>query len=46
MPELEIFVGIVHWRQRQEHDRKNKKGKNENKFLAILDETSNATYLR
>jgi len=45
-PELEIFVGIVHWRQSQEHERKNKKGKKENKFLAILDKTSNAAYLR
>jgi hypothetical protein len=28
-PELEIFVGIVRWRQSQEHERKNKKGKRE-----------------
>jgi len=41
-PELKIFVGIVHWRQSQEHERKNKKGKKENKFLAILGQTSNA----
>jgi len=33
-PELEIFVGKVHWRQSQEHDRKKKM---KNKFLAILD---------
>jgi hypothetical protein len=45
-PELEIFAGIVHWRQSQEHERKNKKGKKENKFLAILDKTSNAACLR
>jgi hypothetical protein len=28
-PELEIFIGIVHWRQSQEHERKDKKGKRE-----------------
>jgi hypothetical protein len=28
-PELEIFVRIVRWRQSQEHERKNKKGKRE-----------------
>jgi hypothetical protein len=44
MPELEIFVGIVHWRKSQEHDRKNKK--KENKFLAILDKPTNATWFR
>jgi hypothetical protein len=26
---LEIFIGIVHWRQSQEHERKDKKGKRE-----------------
>jgi hypothetical protein len=31
-PELEIFVGNVHWRQSQEHDRKNKK--NEEQILS------------
>jgi hypothetical protein len=45
-PELEIFVGIDHWRQSQEHERNNKKGKKKNKFLAILDKTSNAVCLR
>jgi hypothetical protein len=44
MPKLEIFVGIVHLCQSQEHDRKNKK--KENKFLAILDKTTNATCFR
>jgi hypothetical protein len=24
-PELKIFIGIVHWRQSQEYERKNKK---------------------
>jgi len=41
MSELEIFISTVYWHKSKEHDRKNKK-KRENKLLVILDKTSNA----
>jgi hypothetical protein len=28
-PKLKIFVGIVHWQQSQEHEKKDRKGKRE-----------------
>jgi hypothetical protein len=33
-PELEIFVGIVHWRKSQEHERKNKKSEKGEQILS------------
>jgi hypothetical protein len=33
-PELEIFIGIVHWRQSQEHERKNKKREKREQILS------------